>query len=60
MYSFDKRYPILLPKRHKFVEMLIVKIYKELNHVGWSSVYENLSNRLWIVIKGQSTVFLFK
>ena len=50
--DYDTRYPILLPKRHKLVEMLIRKIHVDSNHFGWSFMLSMLRQHFW-VIQGQ-------
>ena len=53
--SYDAHFPIILPKRHNFVELLIRKVHYELNHFGWSFVLARIQERFWI-IRGQSSV----
>ena len=46
---FDARFPVILPQRHNFVELLIQKIYYDLGHFGWSYVLAKIQNRYWIL-----------
>ena len=52
---YDTKFPILLPKRHHFVKLLIRKIHFEANRFGWSYVLSIIRQKFWI-INGQSAV----
>ena len=53
--TYDVCYPIILPKRHPFVNLLIMHYHREALHMGWSQVLANMRKNFW-VIRGQSTV----
>ena len=53
--KYDARFPIILPKKHNFVEMLVRKTHCELGHFGWSFVLARLQKRFWI-LRGQTCV----
>jgi hypothetical protein len=53
--EYDARFPIILPKRHNFVEMLVRKTHYEIGHFGWSFVLAKLQKRFWI-LRGQTCV----
>ena len=40
--GYDAHFPIILPKKHNFVEMLVRKTHCELGHFGWSFVLARL------------------
>ena len=40
--SFDLRFPIILPRKHDFVELLVRKVHCESGHFGWSFVLARL------------------
>ena len=52
---YDTKYQILLPRRHKFVGILIRKFQIDPNHFRWSYVLAKLRTCFW-VIRGQSTI----
>ena len=43
--TYDARFPIILPKQHNFVELLIRKVHYALGHFGWSFVLARLQER---------------
>ena len=47
--TYDKRFPILLPRRHHFVEMLVRQYHINANHFGWSYVLSRIQDKYWIV-----------
>ena len=51
----DARFPIILPRKHNFVELLVRKLHCELKHFGWSFLLAKLQERFW-VLRGQSCV----
>ena len=53
--SFDLWFPMILPKKHNFVELLVRKVHCESGHFGWSFVLAKLQERFWI-LRGQSCV----
>ena len=53
--SYDTHFPIILPKRHNFVELLIRKVHYDLGHFGWSFVLARIQERFWI-LRGQLSV----
>ena len=53
--TYDRRFPILLPHKRHFVEILIRKYHLKSNHFGRSFMLAQLQMRYWI-IHGQSTV----
>ena len=53
--SYDACFPIILPKRHNFVELLVRKVHYELNHFRWSFVLVRIQEHFWI-LRGQSSV----
>ena len=53
--DYDARFPMLLPKKHNFVELLVRKTHCGLGHFGWSFVLAKLQERFWI-LRGQSFV----
>ena len=42
---YDARFPIILPKRHNFVELLVRKIHYDLGDFGWSFVLARIQER---------------
>ena len=55
--SYDARFPIILPKRHNFVELLVRKVHYDLGHFGWSFVLARIQERFWI-LRGQFSLFI--
>ena len=44
--TYDVCYPILLPKRHPFVELIIMHYHREVLHMGWSQVLANMRKKI--------------
>ena len=51
--TYDAHFPIILPKQHNFVELLVRKVHYKLGHFGWSFVLARLQERFWI-LSGQA------
>ena len=43
--TYDVCYPILLPKRHPFVGLLITHYHQEVLHMGWSQVLASMRKK---------------
>ena len=43
--NYDSRFPMILPKKHNFVELLIRKVHCEIRYFGWSFVLAKLQER---------------
>ncbi|XP_063532113.1 uncharacterized protein LOC134742857 [Cydia strobilella] len=54
-WSFDKRYPILIPKNSDFTNETIMKIHRENMHVGVSHTLSKIRETYWIP-QGRSKV----
>ena len=52
---YDARFPIILPKRHNFVELLIRKVHYDLGHFGWTFILARIQEHFWILC-GQSSL----
>ena len=46
---YEQRHPIILPKDHNIVKMIISKLHKELGHPGHKRVAAELRRHFWIV-----------
>ena len=47
--SFEEKHPILLPKKHAFVQMLILHFHQENMHSGIDQTHFFLRERYWII-----------
>ncbi|XP_047998113.1 uncharacterized protein LOC125235557 [Leguminivora glycinivorella] len=54
-WSFDKRYPILIPKDSDFTNEIIMKTHQENKHVGVSHTLDKIRETYWIP-QGRSQV----
>ncbi|XP_047998794.1 uncharacterized protein LOC125236138 [Leguminivora glycinivorella] len=54
-WSFDKRYPILIPKESDFTKEIIMKTHQENKHVGVSHTLDKIRETYWIP-QGRSKV----
>ncbi|XP_061708370.1 uncharacterized protein LOC133520175 [Cydia pomonella] len=54
-WSFDKRYPILIPKNSDFTNEIIIKTHQENKHVGVSHTLDKIRETYWIP-QGRSQV----
>ncbi|XP_047984500.1 uncharacterized protein LOC125225346 isoform X1 [Leguminivora glycinivorella] len=54
-WSFDKRYPILIPKESDFTKEIIMKTHQENKHVGVSHTLDKIREMYWIP-QGRSKV----
>ena len=55
---FSARFPIILPQRHNFVELLVHKVHFEFGHFGWSYVLAKIQNRFWDSARSISSTWL--
>ena len=54
-FDFDVKHPILLPKRHHLVKLIVVHYHEISRHSGYNYVLAQIRQLYWIV-NGQSTV----
>ncbi len=53
--AYDVRHPILIPKDHKYTELIIAKAHIEVLHAGVQHTHAHLLRKYWIV-KGTGTI----
>ena len=46
---FDTQFPIILPKKTNFVELMVRKVHYDLDRFGWSYVLAKIQERFWIL-----------
>ena len=53
--TYEARFPMILPKQHNFMELLIRKVHYGIGHFGWSFFLARLQKRFW-VLRGQVSI----
>ena len=53
--TYDRKHPVLLPRKHHFTKLIVLKCHNEVKHCGVSMTLDQVRNEYWI-IKGRQTV----
>ena len=58
--EFESKFPIILPKKHRFVELVVLHVHALMEHEGLRITLTELRSRFWITKGRQFTKKLIK
>ncbi|XP_015926265.2 uncharacterized protein [Parasteatoda tepidariorum] len=48
-FTFDEKHPVILPRKHKFTELVVWRAHEKLFHSGVAETLTQIRQRFWIV-----------